>query len=41
MSEDLLTKYRDNVIQGRGGDVPQDRHWVFHLEFTWKILEMF
>ena len=28
---DLLTKRRDNVTLGRGGDVPQRHHWVLHL----------
>ena len=26
------TKRRDNVTLRRGGDVPQPRYWVFHLE---------
>ena len=28
---DLLTKRRNNVTLGRGGDVPQRRHGVLHL----------
>ena len=33
-SRDLLTRRRENVTPRRGGDVPQQRFWVFYLGLT-------
>ena len=33
------TRRRDNVTPKRGGDVPQQRYWVFHLGVTGDVVE--
>ena len=40
-SRDLLTRLHDNVNPRRGGDVPQQRHWVFHLGLTGDVIETY
>ena len=37
---DLLTRRRENVTRRRGGDVPQERFWVFCLGLTGGVVEM-
>ena len=38
---DLLTKRRDNVTLGRGGDVPQRHHWVLHSGLASDVVETY
>ena len=38
-SKDLLTRRRENVTPRRGGDVPQQRFWVFYLGLTRDVVE--
>ena len=40
-SRDPLTRRRENVTQRRGGDVPQQRYWVFHLGVTGDVVETY
>ena len=35
------TRHRDNVTPKRGGDVPQQRYWVFHLGVTGVAVETY
>ena len=35
------TRRRDNVTPKRGGDVPQQRYWVFHLGVTGVVIETY
>ena len=35
------TRHRDNVTPKRGGDVPQQRYWVFHLGVTRVVVETY
>ena len=37
----LETRPRDNATPRRGGDVPQRRYWVFHLEVTEDVVETY
>ena len=38
---DLLTRRRKNVTPGRGGDVSQQRYWVFYLGLTGDAVETY
>ena len=35
------TRHRDNVTPKCGGDVPQQRYWVFHLGVTGVVVETY
>ena len=35
------TRCRDNLTPRRGGDVPQWRYWVFHLDVTGDVVETY
>ena len=35
------TRRRDNVPPRRGGDVPQQHYWVFHLGVTGDVVETY
>ena len=37
----LLTRRSDNVTLRRGGDVPQRRYWVLHLELTGGVVDTY
>ena len=37
----LITRCRYKVTLRRGGDVPQRRHWVFHLGLTGDVVETY
>ena len=38
-SRDLLTRRRKNVTPRCGGDIPQQRFWVFYLGLTRDVVE--
>ena len=38
-SSDLLTRRRENLTPRRGGDIPQQRFWVFYLGLTIDVVE--
>ena len=38
---DLLTRRWENVTPRRGGDVPQQRYWVFYLGITGDLVETY
>ena len=40
-SRDLLTRRRNNVTLIRGGDVPQQRYWVFNLGLKGDVAKMY
>ena len=40
-SGDLLPRHRESVTPRRGGDVRQQRYWVFHLGVTGDVLETY
>ena len=35
----MLTRRCDSVTQRRGGDVPQQHNWMFHLGLTEGVVE--
>ena len=37
----LLTRRREKVTQRCGGDVPEQRYWVFYLGLTGDVVEMY
>ena len=40
-SRDLLTRRCENLTPRRGGDVPQQRFWVFYLGLRGDVVETY